>query len=228
MIESLTGMIQNRDQVASHLEYMGLLDEHNNLAKADALGSLALQFMLEQLNLSTVEEGKARPLFLNVEKADNIIPYTALTHLVNMFGRDQGIELWKEFIEFRAKKAPPPPPEFNSFKAMREGVNRMHESGGFAFTVHDFDENMYVGRFDKCVVYDSLKDAEDHELAYYVTCYSGMTIGNRQEWCVRMRRTQTLFSADYCDELYWNRDVYDEPTQPPLEFTKKMTLDKRE
>jgi hypothetical protein len=223
MIDSLSRMVNDEDKTGFFAEYQEVLEGHNSLSEKEALGSLALRFMLEQLNLSVIEEGKARPLFVDAEKGDNIIPYTALTHLVDLVGREQGIDLWKEFVEFRAKKAPPR--ELESFKAMREGMARMNESGGFAFTVHDFDENIFVGRFDKCVVYDSLKDVDDQELAYYTTCYTGMTIGNRRDWCVRMRRTQTLFSADYCDELYWNREVYDEPEQPPLEFTKKMTID---
>jgi hypothetical protein len=223
MNNSLTDLVQNTDIDEFIDEYQGVLDEQSFLTKYDPFGSLALRFILEQLNLSKVEDGKARPLFLDIQKGDNLILYTALTHLVDLMGRDEGIALWKRYVEFIADKTPPR--EIESFKAMRKGINRMDESGGFAFTVHDFDENMYVGRFDKCVIYDSLKDMEDHELAYYVGCYIGMTIGNRNDWCVRMRRTQTLFSADYCDELYWNREVYDEPEQPPLDFTRKMTID---
>jgi hypothetical protein len=223
LIDSLSEMIQDKEVAGFLTEYTGLVEEHPILKKEEVLGPLALRFMLERLNLSEVVEGKAKSLALDVEKGDNIIPYTALSHLVDILGRDQGIALWKEYVEFRAKNAPPR--DLESSQAMREGMGRMNESGGFAFTVHDFDENMFVGRFDKCVVYDSLKDMEDSELGYYVTCYTGMTIGNHRDWCVRMRRTQTLFSAEYCDELYWNREVYDEPEQPSLEFTGKMTLD---
>jgi len=223
MITSLSRMVQNKDITGLLTEYEELLEEHPILIEAEPFGPLALRFILEQLNLSKVEEGKARPLFVDMQKAVTIIPYTALTHMVDLLGRDAGIELWKEFVEFRAKREPPR--EIESFKAMREGMSGMHKSGGFAFTVHDFDENMFVGRFDECVLYDSLKDMEDPELGYYIACYPGMTLGNLSGWCVRMRRTQTLFSADYCDELYWNREVHDEPEQPPLEFTSKMTID---
>ncbi|MFW9812629.1 MAG: hypothetical protein ACFFF9_09235 [Candidatus Thorarchaeota archaeon] len=178
--------------------------------------------MLEQLNLSRIEDGKAKVLFLNAEKSENLISYMMISQLVNLAGRDSGIELWKDYVEHKARNAPPR--EINAFKDIRNDMAHMNESGGFAFTIHDFDENMFVGRFDKCVVYDSLEDQDDHELAYYATCYSGMTITNRRDWCLRMRRTQTLFSADYCDELYWNREVYDEPEQPSLEFTRKMVI----
>ncbi|MHA1908540.1 MAG: hypothetical protein ACW98Y_14660 [Candidatus Thorarchaeota archaeon] len=223
MIESLSGMVEDRDIAGLLTEYIGVLEELPFLGKQDDLGSLALRFVLEQLNLSKIEEGKTRLLFVDVEKGDNIIPYTALTHLVDLAGREEGIELWKGYVELMAKNASPR--ELGSFKEMRDGMARMGENGGFAFTVHDFDENKFVGRFDKCVVYDSLKDQDDQELAYYATCYVGGTIGNRRDWCVRMRRTQTLFSADYCDELYWNREVHDEPEQPSLEFTGRMVIE---
>lgn len=223
MATSLADMVQNKDITGFLAEYSGILEEHPILTKEEYLGPLALRFMLEQLNLSKVEEGKARPLFVNVQKAITTIPYTALTHMVNLVGRDEGIELWKKFVEFRAKIEPSR--EIESFKAMRAGMSGMHKSGGFVFTVHDFDENMFVGRFYKCVLYDALKDMEDPELGYYIACYPGMTMGILSDWCVRMRRTQTLFSADYCDELYWNGEVYNESEQPPLEFTRKMTID---
>ena len=79
------------------------------------------------MNLSTVEEGKARPLFLDIQKGDNLILYTALTHLVDLMGREDGIELWKGYVEYVADKTPLR--EIESFKAMRKGISRMDESG---------------------------------------------------------------------------------------------------
>ncbi len=223
IIESLSELVAGKGASPFLKEFRVVLDELPLLEQDTELGFLALHFVMGQLNLSEIDDGKAKVLFLDVERGDNLIPYTAITLLVELLGRKSGIELWKGYVEHMAKHAPPR--ELGSFKELREGMARMGENGGFAFSVHDFDENKFVGRFDKCVVYDSLKDQDDHELAYYATCYTGMTIGNRRDWCVRMRRTQTLYSADYCDELYWNREVYDEPKQPSLEFTGKMVIE---
>jgi hypothetical protein len=222
LTESISSQIHEMDIDRFLSECSVVLETHPLWSTKYNLSSLLVRFMLEQLNLSNIEDGKANVFFLNAEKSENLISYMMISQLVKLAGRDSGIELWKEYVEHRARHAPPR--ELNSFKDMRDGMAHMNESGGFAFTIHDFDENMFVGRFDKCVVYDSLKDQDDHELAYYATCYSGMVIGNRRDWCVRMRRTQTLFSADYCDELYWNREVYDEPEQPSLEFTRRMVI----
>jgi hypothetical protein len=223
MIESLTGVVVEKDLGNYMAEFKELLEKLPALGKEKELSLLALRLIMEQLNISSIEDGKSKLLYLDVEKGDNLIPYTAISKLVSLVGRDKGIDLWKEYVELMAKHAPPR--ELGSFKDMRDGMERMGQNGGFAFSVHDYDENMFVGRFDKCVVFDSLQDQNDYELAYYATCYVGMTIGNRRDWCVRMRRTQTLFTAEYCDELYWNREVYDEPEQPSLEFTGKMTVD---
>ena len=205
------------NQFKKTISELPLLEKHSQL------GDLALHFVLSQLNIQTLGEEKTRVLYLDAEKADNLIPYASIKTLELLKGRDAGIQLYKDYVELMAKNAPPR--ELDGFKDMRTGMARMGKSGGFKYAIHDIDENMFLGKFDECVVYDSLKNMDDHELAYYVTCYTGMTIGNRRDWCVRMRRTQTLFSGDFCDELYWNREVHNGPKQPSLEFTRRMVIE---
>jgi hypothetical protein len=224
LIEALSSQVNQKDIDQFLNECSVALEAHPLWNTLHKLSSFIFRFMLEQLDLSNIVDGKANVFFLNAEKSENLISYMMISQLVKLAGRDSGIELWKGYVEYKAKHAPPREP--TKFKDMRDSMlANMNESGGFAFTIHDFDENMFVGRFDKCVVYDSLKDQDDPELAYYATCYSGMVIGNRRDWCLRMRRTQTLFSGDYCDELYWNREVYDEPEQPSLELTRRMVIE---
>ena len=84
---------------------------------------------------------------------------------------------------------------------------------------------MLLGKFDKCVVHESLKNVSDPELAYLVTCYSGMVSGNRRNQNIQMRRTQTLFSGEFCDELYWDPKIHKDPEQPSLEVSRNLRVE---
>jgi hypothetical protein len=67
-----------------------------------------------------------------------------------------------------------------------------------------------------------MKDIDDQELAYYAVCYPGPRVGKHNRKYIWMRRSVTLFSGDFCDELRWDRFVHDEPKQPSLEFSRKI------
>ncbi|NPE08965.1 MAG: hypothetical protein GNW80_11845 [Asgard group archaeon] len=69
---------------------------------------------------------------------------------------------------------------------------------------------------------EALKHHNDPDIAYIASCY----IGDIAEWnegeYIHLRRTQTLHHAVFCDELYWDTRVHDNPVQPSLEFTKNI------
>ncbi len=202
-----------------------LQDMYPNLMETGLLESLIVYtFQLLNLPEDLVRlDMSATALLVNIEKGENLPHYQAIETLVDLLGRDDGLRFYKKFVEHI--NSPPPAREVESFQAFRkDAVEGMGNSGGFRFSIYDFDESMWIGRFDKCVVYDSLKDQKDPEIGYLATCYGGIEGCNKRDWCIRMRRTQTLFSADYCDELYWDRHVHDDPEQPPLEFTEKMKI----
>jgi hypothetical protein len=104
-------------------------------------------------------------------------------------------------------------------------TSSLAESGGFAYAVSDLDESMILGKFDRCVVYESLKHVSDPELAYYAACYTGMIVGNQRNRYIQMRRTQTLFSGDFCDELYWDPRIHQEPEQPSLDVSRRLIVE---
>ncbi len=226
LCSKLTSGLEESDSERVLTYYAGGLANLPTLSKNQVLSDLSLRFVLSQLDIPidfsmSEKEEKVEVTLVAAQKAENIILYHALTTLVDLLGRDAGLGLYKDFVDFLAKN--PPEQKLKDFKEARETwVADMASSGGLLFAVHDFDENKFLAKFDKCYVHESLKDMDDPELAYYIACYIGGTVCNERDWCVRMRRTQTLFTGDYCDEFYWNREVHDEPEQPSLEFSAKL------
>lgn len=170
--------------------------------------------------------GKTAVLYIDREKAENILFYNVVKILVDLLGRKEGISAYKDAVDYIANRRAKDDPDTTEIKEFRKGfTSSLAESGGFAFAVADLDDSMILGKFDRCVVYESLKDVSDPELAYYATCYTGMTIGNLRNRNIQMRRTQTLFSGDFCDELYWDPHVHEEPDQPSLEVSGGLIVE---
>ncbi|MHA2208968.1 MAG: hypothetical protein ACXABV_07345 [Candidatus Thorarchaeota archaeon] len=189
----------------------------------------ALRFVLSHLRdqkAETQTPGRIAVLYIDREKAENILFYNVVKILVDLLGRKEGISAYIDAIDYIANKRAKEDPDTIEIEEFRKGfTGSLAESGGFAFAVADLDDSMILGKFDKCVVYESLEDVSDPELAYYATCYTGMTIGNRRNRNIQMRRTQTLFSGDFCDELYWDTRVTEEPEQPPLEVSRNLKIE---
>ena len=178
----------------------------------------------QKVNAQTA--GKTAVLYIDREKAENILFYNVVKVLVDLLGRKEGISAYKDAVDYIANKRAKEDPDTTEIEEFRKGfTTSLSESGGFAFAVLDLDDSMILGKFDRCVVYDSLKHVSDPELAYYATCYTGMTIGNYRNKNIQMRRTQTLFSGDFCDELYWDPRIHDEPEQPSLEESRELLVE---
>ncbi|MFW9978777.1 MAG: hypothetical protein ACFFEJ_11910 [Candidatus Thorarchaeota archaeon] len=213
-MQNLREFINKTGESYPHLSETGLLEA-------------LIPYTIETLTLSEKFpsfDQKYVVLLVNIEKGENLPHYHAIQTLVDLLGRENGLFFYKEFVNHI--NSPPPPRQVESFRAFRnDAVEDMAKSGGFEFIVYDFDESMWIGRFNKCVVYDSLKAEADREIGYLATCYNGLIGCNKRDWCIRLRRTQTLYSAEYCDELYWDRHVHDEPEQPSLEFTERMIIE---
>jgi hypothetical protein len=119
-------------------------------------------------------------------RAKYTLLYHQITTLVEILGRNPGIDFFKDFVQFWVYEA------------------------------------AFLAKFDRCVSHESMKHVEDQELAYYAVCYPGPRLLEYAHQNISMRRTQTLFTADFCDELRWDRHVHDEPEQPSLEFSRKL------
>ncbi|MFW9927724.1 MAG: L-2-amino-thiazoline-4-carboxylic acid hydrolase [Candidatus Thorarchaeota archaeon] len=156
-------------------------------------------------------------------RAKYTLQYHQITSLVEILGRESGIEAYKEFVDYWGKELAKKGKGSHAYTDVREErVKSWSEGGAMEFGVVDVDEAAFLAKFDRCVSHESMKHVEDQELAYYVVCYPAPRLLEYIHENISMRRTQTLFTADFCDELRWDRHVHTEPKQPLLEFSRKI------
>jgi len=149
--------------------------------------------------------------------------YHQITSLVEILGREAGIETYKDFVEYWGKELAKKGKGSHAYADVREErVKSWSEGGAMEFGVVDVDEAAFLAKFDRCVSFESMKHVDDQELAYYAVCYPGPRLLEYIHQNISMRRTQTLFTANFCDEFRWDKNVHDEPEQPSLEFSSRI------
>jgi hypothetical protein len=203
-----------------------IVDDESVLSSYGIIKNLALQLIMKYIPL---EKGytltaEAIPLKrFDQLRAKHMLLYPRIVSLVEILGRDEGIAFYKDFVEFWGEAVAKKGPWTVEYKDARKSIPKWWEaSNSFEFGVVDTHEAAFLAKFDKCVWYESMKDAEDKELAYYTVCYPGPRIGRHAHQNISMRRSVTLFTGDFCDELRWDRHVHDEPEQPSHEFSSKI------
>ena len=204
------------------------MNDESVLGAHQKLKGLALQLIMKYIPFSegyTLGEEKIFVKWLDYCQAKYLLLYHRIVTLVEILGRDEGIRFFQDFVQFlgkeflkkNGKKIPATIPQ------VRDPWVKGWSKGGMEFGVHDIDEHMFLCKFDKCVSHESMKHVEDQELAYYAVCYSAPKIMEYTFEKVRLRRSITLFSGDFCDELRWDASVHGEdPEQPLHEFSRKI------
>ena len=149
--------------------------------------------------------------------------YHQITTLVEILGREPGIESFKGYVDYWGEELAKGPKGKHTIEEVRENrVNAWKDGGAMEFGVVDVGEAAFLAKFDRCVSYESMKHVDDQELAYYAVCYPGARLLEYVHENISMRRTQTLFTASFCDELRWDRHIHKEIEQPSLEFSRKI------
>jgi hypothetical protein len=156
-------------------------------------------------------------------RAKYTLLYHQITSLVEILGRESGIETYKDFVEHWGKELAKKGKGSHAYADVRqERVKSWSEGGAMEFGVVDMDDAVFLAKFDRCVSHESMKHVEDQELASYAVCYPAPRLLEYIHENISMRRTQTLFTAEFCDELRWDRHVHANPEQPSLEFSSKI------
>jgi hypothetical protein len=157
----------------------------------------------------------------------------------DILGEDEGVEFWKDIIslmlrderiDYEAKvKENPKAEDITPIELSERSIKWWNKISIGDFTRVIFDDHKILYRFDKCITPEVLKDLNDPKWAYLSSCYIG-DAPNYNFGVHFLRRTQTLHTALFCDELYWDPRVHDDPEQPSLEFTSGVEgkIDKRE
>ncbi|MHA2152020.1 MAG: L-2-amino-thiazoline-4-carboxylic acid hydrolase [Candidatus Thorarchaeota archaeon] len=203
-----------------------VVDDQTLLGSYPQFKNQGLRIIMKYIPLReghTLREENDTLRWIDYCRAKYTLLYHQITTLVEILGRESGIDFYKEFVEFWGKELAKKGKGTHSIEEVRENrVKAWKEGGAMEFGVVDVSEAAFLAKFDRCVSHESMKHVDDQELAYYAVCYPGPRLLEQAHQNISMRRTQTLFTADFCDELRWDRQVHDKPEQPSLEFSRKI------
>ncbi len=218
--------LENTSFVLSKAGLDKIANDHSILNSYPNIKNLSLQLIMKYLPFPEgyyLSENEESVRYLDYLRAKHMLLYHRITALVEILGREPGIQFFKDFVQFWGKELAKKESIVVTLKEGRKSfVKFWEESGGFDFGVVDIDEDMFLAKFDKCVWHESMKHVDDQELAYYAVCYPGPRIGRHTRKHIWMRRSVTLFTGDFCDELRWDRHIHDEPEQPSHEFSRRI------
>ncbi len=167
----------------------------------------------------------------NHAKENERLRYYIAKGCPELLGEDEGAKFWKDIISLMLRdekqkyetkvKENPERKESSMIERSDGSIRWWSEIGLGNFTRVIMDDHKILYRFDRCITHEVLKDLKDQKWAYLSSCY----IGDAPNYNFRshyMKRTQTLHTAPFCDEMYWDPKVHDEPEQPSLEFTESL------
>ncbi len=219
-IESISELIKNHEYLKDNPELALLVTKY-------VFYHLKIPIELDDLDKEIEVTG-----FNDACENERIMYYMAKAG-ADVVGKDEGIEFWKKVVGLRltgyrmeyenlVKEGKlEGQKEITMTERSNRSIKRWSAIGLGNFTRKIMDDHKILYRFDKCVTHEVLKDLNDPEYAYISSCYMGDAPEHnfgRQF----LRRTQTLHTAPFCDELYWDPRVHENPEQPALEFTKNL------
>ncbi len=218
----------NNDMISykNDLKYIPLYEIKNSVPFLKQY-PLFLKLVFKYYDVQQIEElgnGKYKIRISKLLKAKHMVLYHVLKALEDVLGRDITIQLYKDFILYNAQIIGKEKQKMTCSEARNSYVNFWVKCGGFNFAIYDFDEDMWVAKFDKCAWYESMKDVDDQEIANYVVCYPSVINTLHSNEYVIKKTSQTLFQGDICDELYYSRHVHNDPESPSQEFLRKLVV----
>ncbi|MHA2251776.1 MAG: hypothetical protein ACXAD7_15535 [Candidatus Kariarchaeaceae archaeon] len=237
LVNRIENVIENPSAVSGLFDLDKMTSKYKLLKSYPDLQKLILRFVVGHLkfqpDLAVVTEE------IGVTSLDNTKAYERLSYhtakaFADLLGDEDAIPLWKQIIakrleaektdyeeDIREREEKGEPIAISRKEESERSIKRWVNVGLGDFTIARFDNHKILYRFDKCLTHAALKDLNDPEWAYLCSCYIGdapeFNFGKRY-----LRRTQTLHHGTFCDELYWDVDVHDNPEQPTLEFTQKL------
>ncbi|MHA1958618.1 MAG: hypothetical protein ACW99U_00150 [Candidatus Thorarchaeota archaeon] len=203
-------------------------DQYPFIEQLPALFELTLGFVCKNLGLSTdfsFNDEKITVLAVKSIGSVSIPRYHRIAAMADVLGRENGIQLYKDFVEYRTQ-LPFEEKNTKSVAELREGaISNWSNAEAFDFALHVFDENKHVFKFVNCISYDALKHLDDPEFGYLAQCYPTTFIVEQMYEKLGQRRQVTLFNHPFCDELYWDRTIDPDPEQPSMDLLEKMKIE---
>lgn len=221
--------IQDYQINSSIFKLSDLLEFFPALKEFTELQELIAQFTSKYLELSeeytSVQESIKR-LQIKISRAQDIFSYHRTKAFADLLGREEGIKLWKKLVDnFVAERLNRPDTRKGTMKDFMEEIrNACSKSEGSDCTFVIFDDYRFLQKIDRCICHEGTKHLNDPEFAYLSYCYTDDVADRRTKGLrrFRRRRTQTLYFKDFCDEFFWNDEVYPDAEQPSLELMQKL------
>jgi len=224
--EKYTKELESTSFVLDDVGFDKITNDHTLLGSYSRFKDLGLRIIMKYIPLKEgyiLSEEAESIKYIDYLRAKHILLYHKITTLAEILGREEGIQFFADFVQHWGKEVAKKMKTFDTIEHARKSyVKFWKESNAFEFGVVDTHEAAFLAKFDRCVWYESMNHVEDQELAYYAVCYPGPRIGAYVRQNISMRRSVTLFTGDFCDELRWDKHVHDEPEQPLHEFSRRM------
>ncbi len=198
------------------------------LDKYPELREVTREFFLLHMNplkKSPNDDKKFIVFGLNESKAFRRISYHRVKSFAELLGKDEGIKLFTKILSRQIEesmKKRPEPDDITVTTRITNAIKSWCSIGMADFAYAVLDEHMTTFRFDSCFAHEALKDFNDPDIAYYASCYGADIPAFNKGRIICIKRSQTLHHADFCDEMYWDSRVHDNPKMPSLDFTKKI------
>ena len=193
------------------------------------ISELIIQVICKHMNPSkdyNPDQGKYELLLLNWLKAYLLWRYFRAKSFVDVLGRQEGIAFWKKIAvklaDYGLENSGEGPPIKEVAENWKKYGSENPDNALMDFTVVKFDEHKVLVKFDVCGVHEALRYVNDPELTYLSYCYVGDVEDERSTKIRRRRRSQVLHIGKFCDEFFWNNEVYPDAKQPPLDFMRKL------
>lgn len=206
-------------------EKFEFLDQYPELRK------LTQEFLLVHMNplkKSPKNSEKFIVYGLNQAMALERISYHRVKTFVELLGKENGIELYTKILtkivdDMHTKNQQKS--DISMTKNHEKAIKYWCKRGLADFAYCRLDEHMTIYRFDSCFTHTALKDFNDPDIAYYASCYIGDIPEYNKKRIIHLRRTQTLHHKDFCDELYWDSRVHNNPKHPSIDFIRNLEKD---
>jgi len=210
----------------SDVGFSKIEDDSTLLGSYPELKQQGLKIILKYIPLETGYVFKDEPesiRWIDYCRAKYTLHYHLIMALADIMGREIGISTFKDFVDYWGEQYSDKPKSKHTIEFVKENrIKAWSEGSSMEFGVVDIGEAAFLAKFDRCVTHEAMKHLEDPELAYYAVCYPGARLLEHTHESISMRRTQTLFTADFCDELRWDRHIHPDMEQPSLEFSRKL------
>jgi hypothetical protein len=217
--------LENMSFILEDAGFDKIADDQELLSPYPKFKDLGLKIIMKYVPLEkghTLSNEPIQMRWLVYCRAKYTLQYHQISVLVDILGRENGIAAFKNFIDYWGEELAKMGKGKHKIEDVRDNRVKAWASGGaMEFGVVDVGAG-FLAKFDRCVSHESMKHVDDQELAYYVVCYPGERLLDYVHENIRMRRTQTLFTADFCDEYRWDKNVDPDAEQPSLEFSRKL------